>query len=136
MHASLAFLVFKSNSTKDYNEKLDRTRVTKWIREQLIPSNPVNSIIVMDNSSYHCYELEKAGASSCKLGKGPNCSHNNRALSLNIEEGFMNIVENENMDGVWVKQKKKNFGPDLGSHYVVHHMTSDNVFSSCCLNIL
>ena len=59
-----ALLVFQSESTKDYHEKMDSDRFFKWFKEQLLPNIPPNSYIVMDNASYHSRELNKAPTSN------------------------------------------------------------------------
>ena len=49
-----AKLVFKSNKkTGDYHGQMNGVVFEKWFKEQLVKSIPDNSIIVMDNASYH-----------------------------------------------------------------------------------
>jgi hypothetical protein len=49
-----AKLVFKSSrKTGDYHGNLNQKLFTKWFRNQLLPNIPENSLIVMDNASYH-----------------------------------------------------------------------------------
>jgi transposase len=46
--------VFKSTKkTGDYHGQLNATLFTKWFEEKLLPNIPGNSLIVMDNASYH-----------------------------------------------------------------------------------
>ena len=49
-----AKVVFKSTKkTGDYHGQMNGELFDKWFVEQLIPNIPINSIIVMDNASYH-----------------------------------------------------------------------------------
>jgi len=49
-----AKVVFKSNrKTGDYHGQMDGDLFQKWFTEALLPNIPHNSIIVMDNASYH-----------------------------------------------------------------------------------
>lgn len=45
--------------------------------------------------------------SNKKKPRGPNFSSIDRALLLNIVEGYMNIIENKKTDAVWSKEKEK-----------------------------
>ena len=50
----LAKMVFKSTKrTGDYHGQMNSELFTKWFREKLMPNIPNNSLIVMDNASYH-----------------------------------------------------------------------------------
>jgi len=49
-----AKMVFKSTKkTGDYHGQMNQELFTKWFKEKLIPNIPGNSLIVMDNASYH-----------------------------------------------------------------------------------
>lgn len=49
-----ARLVFEAKKrTGDYHGQMDWGNFSKWFTEQLLPNIPENSIIVMDNASYH-----------------------------------------------------------------------------------
>jgi transposase len=49
-----ARLIFKSTrKTGDYHGQMNHSLFTKWFVEQLLPNIPVNSLIIMDNASYH-----------------------------------------------------------------------------------
>lgn len=49
-----AKLVFEAKKkTGDYHGQMDWTNFSKWFLEQLLPNIPENSIIIMDNASYH-----------------------------------------------------------------------------------
>lgn len=55
-----AKLVFKSGlKTGDYHDDMNSVNYVKWLKEKLIPNLPPNSIVVMDNASYHNVLLEK-----------------------------------------------------------------------------
>ena len=47
-------LIFKANSvTGDYHGSMNVENFTKWFAEQLLPNIQDNSVIIMDNASYH-----------------------------------------------------------------------------------
>ena len=49
-----AKLVFKSSrKTADYHGQMNHSLFTKWFTEMLLPNIPANSLIIMDNASYH-----------------------------------------------------------------------------------
>ena len=49
-----AKLVFKSTrKTGDYHGQMNHELFTKWFKEMLLPNIPKESLIVMDNASYH-----------------------------------------------------------------------------------
>ena len=48
----------------DYHEEMDGPRFTRWFNEQLLPNVQPQSVIVMDNASYHSVRLEKIPTSS------------------------------------------------------------------------
>ena len=49
-----AQLVFEAKKrTGDYHGQMDCGNFSRWFTEQLLPSIPENSIIIMDNASYH-----------------------------------------------------------------------------------
>jgi len=49
-----ARLVFEAKKrTGDYHGQMDWGNFSKWFMEQLLPNIPENSIIIMDNASYH-----------------------------------------------------------------------------------
>jgi transposase len=49
-----ALLVFKSGlKTGDYHGDMNHENYFKWLRNQLIPNLPSNSVVVLDNASYH-----------------------------------------------------------------------------------
>jgi len=49
-----AKLTFKSSrKTGDYHGHMNQGLFTKWFKEKLLPNIPPNSLIVMDNASYH-----------------------------------------------------------------------------------
>jgi len=49
-----AKMVFEANKrTGDYHGQMDWENFSRWFTEQLLPNIPINSIIIMDNASYH-----------------------------------------------------------------------------------
>lgn len=50
-----AFACFRSaTKNEDYHGEWNRENFLTWARTQLIPNLPDNSVVVMDNASYHC----------------------------------------------------------------------------------
>ena len=49
-----AKVTFKStNKTGDYHGQMNQEMFTKWFKDGLLPNIPANSLIIMDNASYH-----------------------------------------------------------------------------------
>ncbi|MCP4392717.1 MAG: hypothetical protein GY804_00325 [Alphaproteobacteria bacterium] len=49
-----ARVTFKSTrKTGDYHGQMNQEMFTKWFREKLLPNIPADSLIIMDNASYH-----------------------------------------------------------------------------------
>ena len=44
-------------SSADYHQKMNAVNFEKWFEDKLLPALPTNSLIVMDNASYHKYVL-------------------------------------------------------------------------------
>ena len=42
----------------DYHGEMNAASYEKWFREQLLPNIPPNSVIVLDNASYHSAQVE------------------------------------------------------------------------------
>lgn len=62
-----ALLAFKSGTKSgDYHDDMNFENYQKWIRTQLIPNLPPNSVVVVDNASYHNKEYDKAPNSNSK----------------------------------------------------------------------
>lgn len=53
-------------SSADYHEDMTADLFEKWVSEQLLPNIPPNSVIVMDNASYHSRILNKVPNSNTK----------------------------------------------------------------------
>lgn len=54
-----AELVFQAKNDGDYHQQMTSVRFEEWFRTQLLPNIPPNSVIVMDNASYHSTLVEK-----------------------------------------------------------------------------
>jgi len=52
-------LCFTSKNTTDYHEEMDGVKFRKWFEDQLLPNIPPNSVILMDNASYHSMTINK-----------------------------------------------------------------------------
>lgn len=49
-----ALLMFKAGTRSgDYHDNMNYQNYEKWIRTQLMPNLPANSVVVVDNASYH-----------------------------------------------------------------------------------
>ncbi len=66
-----ARLVFQSSKkTGDYHSQMNYEVFKKWFEEQLLPNIPDNSLIIMDNASYHnVLSPSSAPTASCKKEK-------------------------------------------------------------------
>jgi transposase len=55
-----ALLIFKSNQkTGDYHDNMNADNYRRWVEEKLVPNLPANSVLVIDNASYHNVQLDK-----------------------------------------------------------------------------
>ncbi|XP_063533653.1 uncharacterized protein LOC134743952 [Cydia strobilella] len=55
-----ALLVYKStDTTGDYHKEMNSENYEKWVKNQLIPNLPTNSVLVVDNAPYHNKYTEK-----------------------------------------------------------------------------
>ena len=62
-----ALLTFKAGTkTGDYHDNMNYENYEKWLRTQLIPNLPPNSVVVVDNASYHNKQWDLAPSSNTK----------------------------------------------------------------------
>ena len=54
-----AELVFQSKKSGDYHDEMTSEHFEEWFNNILIPKLEPNSIIVLDNASYHSHRLQK-----------------------------------------------------------------------------
>lgn len=55
-----ALLVYKSkDNNADYHHDMNKENFKKWLSSKLIPNLPGPSVIIMDNASYHCTQINK-----------------------------------------------------------------------------
>lgn len=55
-----ALLIFKSGKkTGDYHDDMNYENYERWVKEKLIPNLPSNSVVVIDNASYHNVQLNR-----------------------------------------------------------------------------
>ena len=54
-----AELVFQSKKSGDYHDEMTSEHFEEWFNDILIPKLEPNSILVMDNASYHSRRLQK-----------------------------------------------------------------------------
>lgn len=60
-----ALLVFKSqHKTGDYHGEMNANNYQNWLTTRLIPNLPPNSVLVIDNASYHNVQLNKVPTSN------------------------------------------------------------------------
>ena len=59
-------LVFQAKNDGDYHNQMNHTVFREWFVSQLIPNIPPSSIIVMDNASYHSFQIDKPPTASDK----------------------------------------------------------------------
>lgn len=64
-----ALLIFKSGlKTGDYHDDMNHKNYLKWLNEKLIPNLEKNSVLVIDNASYHNVSILKCPTSSWRKG--------------------------------------------------------------------
>lgn len=62
-----ALLIFKSGTkSSDYHNDMNFENFEKWLRNKLIPNLPPNSVLVIDNASYHNIKLNPSPTSSSR----------------------------------------------------------------------
>ncbi|XP_039745055.1 uncharacterized protein LOC120623223 [Pararge aegeria] len=62
-----ALLTYKANSVSgDYHSNMNAENYEKWLKERLVPNLPPNSVVVLDNASYHNVQNDRAPNSNSK----------------------------------------------------------------------
>ena len=65
-----ADLVFQSKkSTGDYHDEMNSERFEEWFRDQLMPNIQPNTLIVIDNATYHSRRLEAVLTTNTRKGE-------------------------------------------------------------------
>ena len=65
-----ADLVFQSmKATGDYHDEMNSERFEEWFRDQLMPNIQLNTLIVIDNASYHSRRLEAVPTTNTRKGE-------------------------------------------------------------------
>ena len=60
-----ALLMWKANQASgDYHHQMNKDNYEKWMKEKVIPNLPPNSVIILDNASYHNVAVDKASTST------------------------------------------------------------------------
>ena len=60
-----ALLMFKSlQKTGDYHNDMNSENFIRWLKQYLIPNLEPNSVLVIDNASYHNIQKDKAPTSN------------------------------------------------------------------------
>lgn len=59
-----ASLIFQAKNDGDYHHQMNAAVFEGWFKTQLMPNIPPNSVIIMDNASFHSTLLEKNPTSS------------------------------------------------------------------------
>lgn len=60
-------LLFESKKTSDYHEEMDAEKFESWF-SKILPSLEPNSVVVMDNASYHSRRLEPSPTTAWRKG--------------------------------------------------------------------
>ncbi|XP_075741130.1 uncharacterized protein LOC142789977 [Rhipicephalus microplus] len=63
--ASLVFQA-KRSVASDYHSEMNSPRFERWFKEQLFPNIEPRSVIVIDNASYHSFQLKKLPSTSSR----------------------------------------------------------------------
>lgn len=62
-----ALLLFKAGTKSgDYHDNMNYTNYEKWLRTQLLPNLPPNSVVIVDNASYHNKQYDAAPTANSK----------------------------------------------------------------------
>ncbi|XP_060808779.1 uncharacterized protein LOC132903764 [Amyelois transitella] len=62
-----ALLTFKAGTKSgDYHDNMNYENYERWLRTKLVPNLPPNSVVVVDNASYHNKQFDAAPTSSTK----------------------------------------------------------------------
>ncbi|KAL0879675.1 hypothetical protein ABMA27_003390 [Loxostege sticticalis] len=62
-----ALLTFKAGTkSDDYHDKMNFENYGKWLKSQLMPNLPANSVVLFDNASYHNKLWDRAPTSNAK----------------------------------------------------------------------
>lgn len=62
-----ALLTFKAGTKSgDYHDNMNSENYERWLRTKLMPNLPPNSVVVVDNASYHNKQLDAAPSSNTK----------------------------------------------------------------------
>lgn len=62
-----ALLTFKAGTKSgDYHDNMNYENYELWLKSQLIPNLPPNSVVVVDNASYHNKQYDRAPTSNAK----------------------------------------------------------------------
>ena len=76
-------LVFasKSNDGRDYHSEMNGRIFFQWVQDKLIPALPSESVIVMDNASYHSVQVEgtRTPTSATKKGRHTGVAETERS---------------------------------------------------------
>lgn len=101
----------------DYHSDMSAELFERWFKEQLLPNVPPNSIIVMDNASYHSRQIEKIPSSASNKTEIMEFLYKEH---LYFEE---NYTKKELLEVLKTKQFKKRFVIDdlarLNGHEVL-----------------
>lgn len=87
------------NSSADYHEDMDSELFEKWFSDQLLPNIPGNSVIVMDNASYHSRQAEKV----------PNTNTRKRDIISFLRIHNISVPENTTIKNLLKIVKSNNF---------------------------
>ncbi|KAL0859836.1 hypothetical protein ABMA27_010176 [Loxostege sticticalis] len=88
-----ALLVFSTKSKNaDYHHDMNSQNFNKWISEKLIPNLSVPSVIVMDNASYHCVQINKGPTTNTRKSEIQAWLSSNGAMARLIEDSFNSVT--------------------------------------------
>lgn len=56
-----ALLTWEAQSSSgDYHDNMNKDNYYKWVTEKLLPNLSKNSVVVLDNATYHCHQSNRA----------------------------------------------------------------------------
>lgn len=99
-----ALLIFNSKSkTGDYHTDMNFVNFSKWTREKLLPNLPPNSVIVMDNASYHSVQEDKKPTiTSTKANMQTWLQRHNVEFDMSLRKcDLLNLIKQHGSENVY-----------------------------------
>ena len=92
-------LVFQSKkATGDYHDEMNSERFEEWFHDQLMPNIQQNTLIVIDNASYHSRTLEALQTTNTRKGEMQDwlTAHNIQFPERALKREFLSLIRLSN----------------------------------------